>query len=114
MLVWTDAGGEDRDPILPLSDLPAFSKPWKYGFGFRPTILDRGDWQEERENLSDEPFTSSYMTGQKFHLLHKVYGTTLSVDVVQQDPFYAVKEIYAFAAAAENQFLNMMEQLLSE
>jgi len=33
---------------------------------------------------------------------------------MRADPVYAVSEIYSFAAAAENQFLNMMKEILDE
>jgi Mg2+ and Co2+ transporter CorA len=41
-----------------------------------------------------------------------VYGKTLNPESVRLSPFYAVSEVYAFAAAAENQFLNMMTKIL--
>ena len=49
---------------------------------------------------------------QVFNSLHKAYGTTLNPQVMRLDPFYAVTEVYSFAAAAENQFLNMMRKIL--
>ncbi|KAH7092429.1 hypothetical protein FB567DRAFT_237570 [Paraphoma chrysanthemicola] len=113
VIVWTDAGGEDCDPVLPLCDLPAFQS-FKYDFQCCPTILRRPGMDARRKLSSTVQSIQSFQTTQTFNLLHRVYGQTLKAECVQSDPFYILSEIYTFAAAAENQFLNMIDQILTE
>jgi Mg2+ and Co2+ transporter CorA len=46
---------------------------------------------------------------QSASILPMVYGRELDPEVMKQDPFYAIHELFAFSAASEAQFLNMFE-----
>ncbi|RYO26792.1 hypothetical protein AA0111_g7850 [Alternaria arborescens] len=77
-----------------------------------PTVFNRpirfGESVYSSVTSSDVRFDAT----QVFNSLHKAYGKTLDPHLTSQDPFYAVSEVYSFAAAAENQFLNMMRNIL--
>lgn len=45
-------------------------------------------------------------------LLHLDYGLDLDQQVASQDPFYALNELFALVAFSENQFLNMLDNIL--
>jgi len=55
-----------------------------------------------------------FKSTQVFNNLHTVYGMTLDPRIMGLDPFYAISEVYAYAAAAESQFLNMMRTILDK
>ncbi|KAJ4299618.1 hypothetical protein N0V90_004864 [Kalmusia sp. IMI 367209] len=110
LLIWTDAGGVDRDPELPLSDLTALEH--NYAFEYQPTILNCPNAEAQHNSIIWGAPAPSFKTTQTFNILHRIYGESLDPKIISQDPFYGLNEIYSFAAAAENQFLNMMEQIL--
>jgi Mg2+ and Co2+ transporter CorA len=96
-----------------MSDLPAFANI-RNEFKFCPTVLFRPDSPDEAFMSSIEAATPRLHSAQKFNHLHRVYGKTLQREHILSNPFYALKEVYAFAAAAENQYLNMVDQMISE
>lgn len=46
--------------------------------------------------------------------LHLSYGATLQPQTMTEDPFYALSDVFALAAASEKQFLNLIEQKLAQ
>ena len=53
-------------------------------------------------------------SAQSATLLSEKYGQTLDLAVVRLDAFYAVSEIFAFSAFAENQFLNLLASIIEK
>lgn len=68
--------------------------------------------QKVADNSSDQ-FDPSAQFAQSAARLHLDYGRSLNRDLMCRDPFYAVTELFTFAAFAESQFLNMIEANLS-
>ncbi|MCJ1304927.1 hypothetical protein MMC08_007740 [Hypocenomyce scalaris] len=52
--------------------------------------------------------------GQTATLLPRQYGTSLSTPIMHRDAMYALSELFAFAAASESQFLNMMSPQIDD
>jgi hypothetical protein len=113
VLIWTDAGGEDRDPEIPLSQLPAF-KEYQYDFKVCSTVLRRSSPYQEQAAGSSERYPERFNIKQTFNLLHRVHARTLKPGIVKLSPIYALNEVFAFAAASENQFLNMIDEVLND
>jgi hypothetical protein len=69
--------------------------------------------------LQSDSLASAYIDNkagrfpQSASLLHQDYGKMLNVEVMRQDPFYALYELFAFCASSELQFLNMMDSKIS-
>lgn len=56
--------------------------------------------------LSDETYTPQT---QSASLLHVDYGRSLRSSIMAADPFYALNEIFSFAASSEMYFLNLID-----
>jgi Mg2+ and Co2+ transporter CorA len=70
-------------------------------------IQKRGSFGE----TSDEPYLSC---AQSAAVLPLAYGKLLDRNVMRQDPFYAIHELFAFAAASEQQFLNLVQAKMED
>ncbi|KAI4935512.1 uncharacterized protein J4E92_002803 [Alternaria infectoria] len=113
VLIWTDAGGDDEDPDLSFLFKHASRKP-QPDSELCPTVFNRSEWHD---GPAPPPAASSkkrFTATQTFNSLHKEYGRSLNPQRMREHPFYAVSEIYAFAAAAEDQLLNMMKEIIDE
>jgi len=113
VLIWTDGGGEDKDPDLSFlfeeeSQIPTLHPQ------LCPTVFNRPKRNDTPESSHTPSIGARFKATQVFNSLHKAYGATLNSQLTRVDPFYAVSEVYSFAAAAENQFLNMMRKTLDK
>lgn len=52
-------------------------------------------------------------TGQGLGLLHLDYGLSLDRVLASKDPFYALNDLFTLTALSENQFLNMLDDVIS-
>lgn len=52
-------------------------------------------------------------TGQGLGLLHLDYGLSLDPGLASKDPFYALDDLFTLTALSENQFLNMLDDVIS-
>ncbi|CAN9210768.1 unnamed protein product [Alternaria alternata] len=84
------------------------------GYTLLPTIAYRPDLGLSAHLLA--PKKSIDRTGgpSSTPLLDRDYGRSLRPEIMAQDPFYALTEIFQLAASAHKQFLNMIEQKLLE
>lgn len=63
--------------------------------------------RDNGKNKSDHRNTTNL--SQSISHLHLDYGRSLQSEILRDDAFYALNEIFRFATASENQFLNLME-----
>ncbi|KAH8906182.1 hypothetical protein BR93DRAFT_928786 [Coniochaeta sp. PMI_546] len=114
-LVWLDYGrnlGHSEGPWLPdaLRCTPMLVRYWPTLQQRPGLILDTKTIQKLRKEKSTKP--ASNEIAQTARLLHEEYGCLLDNEVMAQDPFYALTDIFRFAASSEAQFLEMMQSLL--
>lgn len=67
---------------------------------------------QQVQSPSQKP--SDNCLGQSASLLPYQYGKTMNANNMRHDAFYALSELFTFAASSENQFLNMMRVLINE
>ncbi|OIW26045.1 hypothetical protein CONLIGDRAFT_708937 [Coniochaeta ligniaria NRRL 30616] len=114
-LVWLDYGrnlGHSEGPWLPdaLKCTPMLVRYWPTSQHRPGLILKTKAIQKLRKEKSTKPADNEI--AQTARLLHEEYGCLLNSEVMAQDPFYALTDIFRFAASSEAQFLEMMQSLL--
>jgi hypothetical protein len=94
---------------------------WKSKIKYLPVVQHKPGIALERRSprfvvtSPDRTGSSTSKIVQSASLLHLDYGRDLDGDILAIDSFYALQEVFSFAAFAGAQFLNMLEsQLTSE
>lgn len=64
------------------------------------------------DGVQDVPTSNNVL--QTALLLHRNYGQNLDTSIMRTDAFYALSELFIFSAFCENQFLNLIDHLISE
>ena len=111
VLVWTDSGQHETFDFL--------LRPFTHQFNatadrldFCPVFFEKdllGEYDGE-ENLGDSQCSKSK---QPLSVLLERYGMTVNWEKAAADPVIAIQELFTFQAAAELQYLNMLESLIS-
>lgn len=73
-------------------------------------ILNTNAIHKLRKEKSTKPADNEI--AQTARLIHEEYGCVLDGEVMARDPFYALTDVFRFAASSEAQFLEMMQNLL--
>ncbi|CZR66085.1 uncharacterized protein PAC_15986 [Phialocephala subalpina] len=112
VLIWSDIGNSlQQDTIGPWSQ-PSIQSRAAAGVKLLPLIRPRpGNGLDNQKTIShggtlDDPH--GYWA-QGAAILPMAYGQRLNPEVMKCDAFYALHELFSFAAASESQFLNMLE-----
>ncbi len=113
VIAWLDSGSGIKDPETPRAIAEAFPKS---SIKFCPTLLDRTSVSQQHPRpVPEEVLPNRITTRAKQTLAHFAanYGKTLDWSLANSQSFYALHELYEFAASAEVQFINMMEKMLA-
>jgi hypothetical protein len=112
VLIWTDAGNETGHAHIPVPHTPGFSAVSSQ-VEFCPVFFEN-QLTETPDGPGDVPPTVK-LTKQPFTLLSSNYGATIDWEMcTEQSPLFAVQELLAFEAASALQYINMIEQVLSD
>jgi hypothetical protein len=112
VLIWTDAGNETGHAQIPVPHTPGFSAVSSQ-VEFCPVFFEN-QLTETPDGPSDVPPIVK-LTKQPFTLLSSNYGATIDWEMcTDQSPLFAVQELLAFEAASALQYINMIEQVLSD
>ncbi|PGH34680.1 hypothetical protein GX50_02468 [[Emmonsia] crescens] len=100
LLIWLDSGKDFNESSGgPWSPAPPESR-------LLPVIRHKPMVALKCHLLSDETYTPQT---QSASLLHVDYGRSLRSSIMAADPFYALNEIFSFAASSEMYFLNLID-----
>ena len=112
MLVWTDSGQDADFSFIPTPETDQF-RSVADRFEFCPVFFEK--------DLSEKPNASRPLTDiqnprlrQALSSLPGNYGCTLDWTKAALDPMFAIQELFTFHAASELQYINMLEQLLTD
>lgn len=112
VLIWTDAGNETGHEYIPVPHTPGFSAVSSQ-VQFCPVFFESQLTKSPDEPVDIPPTIK--LTKQPFPLLSKNYGATIDWEgYTDQSPLFAVQELLAFEAASALQYINMIEQVLSD
>lgn len=110
--MWTDSGQDNAFDFLPLLTNDRF-KGLADRLDFCPVFFEK--------DLSETPCASEAQAGienpemkQPLSSLPAHYGSTIDWTKAALDPLFAVQELFTFHAASELQYLNMLEQFVSD
>ncbi|KAF2232580.1 hypothetical protein EV356DRAFT_534509 [Viridothelium virens] len=114
--VWVDNGRDLSHNILPWLTSPFGTSQWKTRFlpvvqhWFNVSLKSPSSlkWPPRRDEMGNGKIPQSAS------LLHLDYGRFLDRGIAAIDPFYALQDLFNFAAASENQFLNMIGSKLQQ
>lgn len=112
VLVWTDSGQDTDFSFVPTPDTDQF-KGAVDRFEFCPVFFEK--------DLSEKPHLSRPPTGTQNPRLRQAlsslpgnYGYTLEWTEASLDPMFAIQELFTFHAASELQYVNMLEQFVTD
>ena len=115
-IVWSDVGHDlDSSTQGPWSTEPFRTKSWQTDtfptIQHRPGIaLRRYRVHRPRAPTTGSPIPrSNNNTQQSASLLHLDFGRKLKPDIMAQDPFYALHDIFRFSAFTTAQLLNLIQ-----
>lgn len=112
VLIWTDAGDDTGHDHIPVPHTPGFLTVSSQ-VEFCPVFFEN-QLTETPDEPGDFPPTVK-LAKQPFALLSSNYGATLDWDMyTDQSPLFVVQELLAFEAASALQYINMIEQVLSD
>lgn len=112
MLIWTDSGQEADFSFIPAPDTRQF-KGAVDRFEFCPVFFEKD--LSEKPHLSHDPSgTQNLRFRQALSSLPGSYGYTLDWMKAATNPMFAIEEVFTFHAASELQYLNMLEQLVTD
>ncbi len=112
MLVWTDSGQDIDFSFIPTPDTDRF-KGAVDRFEFCPVFFEKDLC--ETSYLSRPPTnTQNPRLRQALASLPGSYGYTLDWKRAALDPTFAIQELFTFHAASELQYLNMLEQFVTD
>jgi flagellar biosynthesis/type III secretory pathway chaperone len=115
VFVWTDAGDDLGVGMLNRVENPASSgnRPDRK-YSLWPIIKYRPNMGLSPEKLSNVKVTRTEQIPPCAARLHLELGHSLRMPLMADDPFYALTEIFAVAAASQNLLLNMIEHKLAQ
>jgi hypothetical protein len=119
-VVWLDSGNPlDDNNLIPRHERDLSNRK-PYMPSYLPVIQHRAKIALNYDELqtfteTDRPTTPAPQLGagkplQSSCLLPFQYGVSLDRDLMRIDALYALSDIFAFAASAENQFINLMQK----
>lgn len=112
MLVWTDSGQDIDFSFVPTPDTDQFRSAADR-FEFCPVFFEKDLF--EKPNLSrPRTDTQNPRLRQALSSLPGNYGCTLDWTKAALDPMFAIQELFTFHAASELQYINMLEQFLTD
>lgn len=113
MLVWTDAGNEIDYGHIPVPSTVGFT-PVSSQLAFCPVFFESQLTESQQHQTSDH-YSATQPAKQPLIILGNNYGATINwSERTDTSPLYALQEILAFQAASVLQYINMMEQVLSD
>ena len=112
MLVWTDSGQEIDFSFVPTPDTDQF-KGAANRFEFCPVFFEK-DLSEKPHLFRPPTDTQQSHVRQALSALPGNYGHTLDWKKAALDPMLAIEELFTFHAASELQYLNMLEQFVTD
>ena len=112
MLIWTDSGQETDFSFVPTPDTNQF-KSVTDRFEFCPVFFEK-DLSEKTHSSRSNKHPQNPRLRQALSSLPGNYGYTLDWTKAASDPMSAVEELFTFHAASELQYLNMLEQYVSD
>ncbi|KAK3718565.1 hypothetical protein LTR37_005069 [Vermiconidia calcicola] len=109
VLISCDCSGDGECPDPPLHDIEGYERSQ---FMLTPVVqLKRGRQTSDNAEIFRR---TTLIRPQSLAMLPGNYGQMLDCQLAAQDPFYALYELMNFAASAEAQWVNLMEQHLNE
>jgi Mg2+ and Co2+ transporter CorA len=113
VLVWTDAGNETDHSHIPVPSTEGFTTVSSQ-LAFCPVFFESQLTESQHQQTSDNTFTTR-PSKQPLALLSNSYGATIDwAECTDPSPLYILQEILAFQAASALQYINMVEQVLSD
>ena len=112
MLVWTDSGQDKDFSFVPTPDTDRF-KGADDRFEFCPVFFER-DLCETPRPVQPQINTQNPRLRQALAALPGGYGHTLDWTKAALEPIFAIQELFAFYAASELQYLNMLEKFITD
>ncbi|MCJ1248406.1 hypothetical protein MMC30_005623 [Trapelia coarctata] len=112
-IVWLDHGRDLSHTTPGPWSPPEGSEPWETYYlptlQYIPDLALRQNSklliEDSRLHTPQQPWAAS----QNASLVPFLYGQSLDINIIRQDPFYALHEVFSFAAFSEAQFLNLMK-----
>lgn len=111
VLVWTDSGQDDNSGFLPMPITEHF-KSSTDRFEYCPVFFEK-DLSESCNGYESLGSQGLLISKQPLSALPGRYGMTIDWRKAASDPSLAILEIFAFHAASELQYLNMLESLIT-
>lgn len=114
MLVWLDTTTNLLEGHTSWLSAPLGTEQWK--ISILPTVQPRpgSPLVPVSRLLVHSSSTSNRSLTQALSLLHLDYGLCLDSLLASRDPFYALSELFSVIACSENQFLNMLDDILRD
>jgi len=113
VLVWTDAGSETGHEHIPVPSTEGFSTV-SSELAFCPVFFESELTERGPQENANATFPAS-PSKQPLTLLSSNYGATIDwVGCPDPSPLFVLQELLAFEAASALQYINMLEQVLSD
>ena len=111
MLIWSDCGEDGAASSVPLPGTSEFANV-AHQLEFCPVLMQKAEG-------GNHPYppgrpTTSCPAQQPLAALAEYYGTSLDWRKAAADPLYTLKELFDFQATAAQQYMNLLETLITE
>lgn len=110
MSIWSDCGEDGAASLVPLPGTSEFANV-AHQMEFCPILMQKSEG-------GDHPYPigrpTSCQASQPLAALAECYGSSLDWRKAAIDPLYALKELFDFQAMAAQQYMNLLEKLITE